>query len=544
MINVAAYLPEMARRQPDALAVAVAGRGGFRRLSCAELDRACDRAAHALVGIGIKKGTRTVLMVKPSPEFFALTFALFKIGAVPVMVDPGMGISNLKQCLAEAEPEAFIGIPKAHVARLLFGWARRTLQTLVTVGPRLGWGGHGLEALVRRADERPFPMPESAEDQLAAILFTSGSTGVPKGAEYTHGNFAAQVRLLREVYGIEPGELDLSTFPLFALFGPALGMASIVPEMDASRPASADPRKLAEAIRAFGCTNLFASPALIDKLGRHCEAQGITFPTLRRAISAGAPASVPAIARFVRCLPPGVEVFTPYGATEALPVASIGSESILGETRAQTETGGGACVGLPVEGVEVRIIPITDEPIPTWSDELALPEGQIGEIVVKGPVVTRRYFNREASTALAKIHEPATGAIRHRMGDVGYLDDKGRLWMCGRKSHRVQTEHGTLYTEPCEAIFNRHPKVFRSALVGVLRAGKVVPVVCIELERDASVLGLRRLSDELLELARRHEHTLPIETVLYHRAFPVDVRHNAKIFREKLAVWAQRRLGR
>ncbi len=533
-VNVAAHLPRMAKLQPDALAVAVAGRKGFTTLSFGELDRRSDRIAHALVSVGIVEGTRTVLMVKPSPEFFALTFAMLKVGAIPVMVDPGMGVRNLGTCLAEAEPEAFIGIPKAHVARTILGWGRRTIRTTIMVGPRVP-GMLALSTLEARAPSTPYPTLQPDPEQTAAILFTSGSTGVPKGTITPFGVFAAQVELLRACFGIEPGERDLSTFPLFALFGPALGMASIVPDMDASRPADADPRALLDALTQYRCTNMFASPALVDKLGRHCAAQGVKLSSLRRAISAGAPASIPSVERFAALLPEGAEVYTPYGATEALPVSVIGSGTILSRTRTRTEQGAGVCVGKPAPGIDVAIVPITDDPIPQWSDDLALPPNAIGEIVVKGPVVTPGYYNRAQSTALAKIRDGAT--LRHRMGDVGYLDDDGNLWMCGRKAHRVELPDGPRFTIPCEAPFNAHPAVFRSALVGARRGDRTIPVLCVELEKGASIDR-----EELLAIARAHPHTACIETFLFHPRFPVDVRHNSKIFREQLAIWAQEQL--
>ncbi|HEY6006878.1 MAG TPA: AMP-binding protein, partial [Geobacteraceae bacterium] len=335
-VNIAAHLPEMARRQPDTPAI-IFPRGN-RRLSFRELDALSDRIAHGLVRAGIRRGVRTVLMVTPSPEFFALTFALFKVGAVPVLIDPGLGVRNLRQCIAEAQARAFIGIPKAHLARLLFGWGRGTLSTLVTVGPRLFWGGITLAALQRHAERNlPFPLAPTEAEETAAILFTSGSTGPPKGAIYSHANFAAQVEALRRVYGIEPGEIDLPTFPLFALFAPALGMTAVIPEMDFTRPGSVNPRRIIAAIRDHRVTTMFGSPALIDRVGRFGAEHGVQLPTLKRVISAGAPVPAPVLERFTAMLRPGVEVFTPYGATEALPVCSIGSAEILGQTRAITE---------------------------------------------------------------------------------------------------------------------------------------------------------------------------------------------------------------
>jgi acyl-coenzyme A synthetase/AMP-(fatty) acid ligase len=374
---------------------------------------------------------------------------------------------------------------------------------------------------------------------MAAILFTSGSTGPPKGAVYTQGILNAQVEMIREIFAIEPGEVDLCTFPLFALFAPALGMTAIVPDMDPTRPALADPARLVEAIEDYGATNLFGSPALLRQLVRGNHA---SLATLKRIVSAGAPVPAKTIERMAARLEPNAQVHTVYGATEALPVASIGSDEILGETRHATDQGRGVCVGRAVQGMEVRIIRINDDPIPEWSDDLLVPDGTIGEIVVSGPVVTRAYFNRPEATVLAKIADRSRSILYHRMGDVGYLDDRGRIWFCGRKSHRVVLSDVTLFTIPCEAIFNTHPDVYRSALVGVEWGGEMMPLICIEPARRLSREEEGRIRGELLERAGEFPHTRRIRTILFHPAFPVDIRHNSKIFREKLAVWAGRRL--
>jgi len=540
LVNIAAHLPEMAARQPDTPAIIFPS--GNRSLTFRELDSLSNRIAHGLVSCGIGRGVRTVLMVKPGPELFALTFALFKVGAVPVLVDPGLGMKNLRQCLAEAEPHAFIGIPAAHVARLLFGWGKETLRIFITVGRRLFWQGTTLDALIAGKEELLFRLAPTQRDDVAAILFTSGSTGPPKGAVYSHGNFAAQVAALRQVYGIEPGEIDLPTFPLFALFAPALGMTAVIPEMDFTRPGSVDPRTILSAIERYGVTTMFGSPALINRVGSYGARKGIRLPTLRRVISAGAPVSAAVMERFSRMLDPDAEIFTPYGATEALPVCSIGSREILGETRRITEAGGGVCIGRPVSGIRLEIIRISDDPIPCWDDSLRVPPGQIGEIAVQGEQVTRGYHNRPEANQLAKIADPAGKSFFHRMGDLGGMDEDGRIWFCGRKSHRVETPSGTLFTIPCEAVFNTHPRVFRTALVGIGEKGHQKPVLCVELEKGIRV-DRERLRRELLEIAQAHIHTQEIATILFHPSFPVDIRHNAKIFREKLAVWAAGKLS-
>jgi acyl-CoA synthetase (AMP-forming)/AMP-acid ligase II len=545
IVNVASHLSAMAAREPDRSAVCI--RDIYFRpwihnegdeLSFGQLDTISGQIARGLSEIGIVRGVRTALMVPPSFEFFLLTFALFKVGAVPVLVDPGMGIRNLGKCLAEAEPAGFIGIPKAQIARRVLGWARDSIRITVTTNSRL-FGGRFTMGRLRRIGRHigPLPIADTRANETAAIMFTSGSTGIAKGVVYTHGIFAAQVEYLKSIYAIEPGEIDICTFPLFALFAPALGMTAVIPNMNPSRPAKANPQSLVELIKLFGATNLFASPAIIDRVGRYAEKRGIRLPTLRRAISAGAPVSATVVQRFSAMLSPGVQLFTPYGATEALPVANIGSDEILKETRHLTDRGRGVCVGRPVAGMDVRIVPISDEPVPQFDPAICLPPNQVGEIAVSGPVVTAEYFGRPQATALAKMRDPS-GRLWHRMGDVGYLDDRGRLWFCGRKSHRVETPMGTLFTDQVEPIFNQVPGMLRSALVGVKRNDITYPVICYELGGEGSSRPAAEIDRDLREAARRFEHTREIEVFLeYPRDFPVDVRHNSKIFREKLARW-------
>ena len=544
--NIAAMLPRLARERPDQIAIRCPGsRGddGFARydvsLTYAELDARSDAMAAGLAKHGIVRGTRTVIMVRPSPEFFLLMFALFKTGAVPVLVDPGIDRRALKQCLDEAQPEAFIGIPLAHIARLILGWAR-SANKLVTVGSRFGWGGTTLAKVERQGAGTTAQLADTRPDEVAGILFTSGSTGVPKGVVYRHRHFVAQIELLRNAFGMQAGGIDLPTFPPFALFDPALGLTSIIPDMDPTRPASADPRKLLHAIRTYGVTQLFGSPALMRVLAEHGE----KLVGVQRVTSAGAPVPPEVVEKIRALLSDETQFWTPYGATECLPVAVIEGRE-LQSTRAETERGAGTCVGRPVAPNEVRVIAIRDAAIGEWSDDLVVADGTVGEITVAGPTATDSYFNREAATLAAKIREtlPDGGErVVHRMGDVGYFDGQGRLWFCGRKTQRVETAGGPLYTEQVEPIFNTHPDVKRTALVGIGARGQQQPVLCYELQPDLSADRRASVAEELRTIAQAHVHTEGIERFLCHAGFPVDIRHNAKIGREKLAVWAAMRI--
>lgn len=542
LVNIAAYLPLMARRQPDQPAIIVPhGRG--TQLSFRRLNEESDRYAHGLSRLGIGRGTRTVLMVRPGLEFFSLTFALFKLGAVPVLIDPGMGKANLFACVEEAQPEAFIGVSAAQAMRVLFPRSFNTVKWTVTVGRRWFWGGPTLDH-VRDPRGREFPCAPTRADETAAILFTSGSTGSPKGVVYEHGMFDAQVRGLRDYYGIREGEVDLPAFPLFALFSVAMGMTVVIPDMDPTRPAQVAPGKFVAAIQRYHVQQSFGSPAIWDRIGRYCVERNARLSSLRRVLMAGAPVSPDVLERVQRILPESADAYTPYGATEALPVSSISAREVLRDTATLTRAGKGTCVGKVFPRITLRVIRISDEAIPSWDDQLALPRGEIGEIVVKGAVVTRAYDKREQATALAKIRDG--DGWWHRMGDVGYLDDQDRIWFCGRKADRVQAAHGTLFTVPCEAIFNQHPAVYRSALIGVGPTGNQRPVIIIEPYPEKSPRNARetaRFTEELLRLGRANPMTAGITSVLFHRAFPVDVRHNVKISRDKLALWAATQLS-
>ena len=541
-VNIATSVSEMAQRQPDATAVVCpwGRRGGS--LTYGELEERTSWVAAGLEAVGIGRGVRTVLMVPPGLDLFVLAFGIFRAGAVPVLVDPGIGLHHLKACLGNARPEAFVGVPKAHAARVILGWARATVRHKVTAGVRLFWGGPSLAKIEKLGRQRGgMEIADTTADDVAAIVFTSGSTGPPKGVVYRHGNFAAQIEAVRGVLECGPGDVDLPTFPLFSLFDPALGMTTIIPDMDPTRPAKVDPKKIIGPIHEYGVTTMFGSPALLDTVGRYGAAHGVELPTLRQVVSAGAPVSPRIMERFVSMMAPGGRILTPYGATESLPVAVNSSDVVLSETRHATAKGAGTCVGRPVPSIELEVIGIDDGPIAEWSDELVLRQGETGEIVVKGGQVTHEYFDAEEHNRLGKISDG--GTVRHRMGDLGYLDDRGRLWFCGRKSQRVVTGERTYFTDPCEGIFDSHPDVYRSALVAAEVDGETVPVICIEPEPGIGAGDHVRIRDELLELGGSFDHTAGIRTVLFHRGFPVDIRHNVKIGRSELGEWATAELG-
>ena len=572
MPNIASRLVDIANRFPDTIAIAQPdgkgpdGKTKYRTITFAELDRDTDRIAAALLESGVQPGMRLALFVRYGIDFISLVFALCKANITLVLIDPGMGIQRMLDCLAEVEPDGFVAIPPVHAVRLLMRHRFPKAKHNVTVGRRWFWSGLSLDEIRGGSDETADGRRQTAEfcftpssgdaavdsllpSALAAIIFTSGSTGPPKGVAFTHEMFDTQAQEIAERFNIQPGEVDLACFPFFGLFDITMGVTAVIPDMNPTRPAQADPAKIVEAAHRWKITQCFASPALWNRVADYCAKTGKKIDTLRRAISAGAPVSAKILAKVKPCIHPDGDIFPPYGATEALPVAVISATEVLNETAAQTDQGKGVCVGNKFPSITWKVIAITDKPITRWEDIQELPPGEIGELLVTGRQVTREYVNRPEANAAAKIQDNE-GRIWHRMGDLGYLDGQDRFWFCGRKAHRVVTAERTYFSIPCEAVFNRHPKVYRSALAAVNRR-----TLCGANAAQGDAANVRmfieplpeyfpknkaerhQLLEELRELGRSSPLTDTITDIRLLRSFPVDVRHNVKINRELLSTY-------
>ena len=578
--NVADKLTAIAARMPVAVAIAtpgsgdVAGKNAYATCTFGELEADSLALARGLLDLGVRPGQRLVLLVKPGIEFVKLVFALLRTGAVTVLVDPGMGRKHLMNCLAAAEPDGFIAISPAQGVRAVLRRRFPKAKLNVTVGRRWFWGGVTYRQLLDRGRRSHAEFPETNANDDAAIIFTSGSTGPPKGVLYTHQMFDTQAAEIERQYGIVPGGADLACFALFGLFNSAMGVTTVFPRMDFSRPASAEPRELLAAANDWQVSQAFASPAVWDRLSRHCQATGERIPTLRNVFSCGAPVPAAVLERTLAMVHPEARMHTPYGATESLPVATIEAREVLGETAVRTRNGAGVCVGRKFDTIDWRVIKISDEPIASIDNAEELPIGEIGELIVRGPQISPAYvvglratnceMRDEQNTRNAQLatHNSSSkiadgDTVWHRIGDVGYLDDQGRLWYCGRKSQRVETRNGPLFTAPIEEVFNGLPGVNRSALVGVGPCGNQLPVIVIEpsaLDIVGNTESCQAKQSELIEHWRQIEPRLdalwyaphgyvPLEGTLFYPGLPVDVRHNSKINREQLAVFATQALN-
>ena len=546
--NVAGRLTMVASIAPGAIAIAEPdgppqpdGLRNYSLTTFGSLDQRSDDIAKGLIAWGLKPGMRIAMLVPFGAGFIELVFALMKAGVVTILVDPGMGRKHLVRCLSDSHPDGFIGIPKAQAIRSVLRRRFPKAKWNVTIGRRFFWGGKTLQQVIElgktHKDSIGLPRVERSDD--AAVIFTTGSTGPPKGVLYTHGIFHTQIDRIRERYDIHRGSRDLACFPLFGLFDAVMGVTTIIPDMDPTKPAAVNPERLIEAATQWQIDQSFGSPALWNTVVRWAEANNIErpFPTLKRILSAGAPVPVETLAKLRTLIDPDANIMTPYGSTEALPLASIESREVIAETGPASLKGKGTCVGTRFEGVTWRVIEIEDGPVTNISQTKEVERGKIGELMVTGPMVTQKYVVRSDQNSLHKVADGKR--VWHRMGDVGYLDARDRFWFCGRKGHRVTAGKRTLFTVPCEAIFNGHPAIYRSALVPRGQRPNQQPVMIVEPHPDqmpTTPQTREQLIGELLELAARNPLTRRItEIIVWETPLPVDIRHNSKIFREKLS---------
>ncbi|MBH0774785.1 fatty acid CoA ligase family protein [Nocardia bovistercoris] len=539
---------DIARAEPDREAVIHPvgadsdGMPEYHHVTYRELDAWSDTVAERLAAAGVGAGTRTIVLVLPSPELYAILFGLVKIGAVPVVIDPGMGVRKMLRCLRAVRAEAFIGIPQAHALRVLWRRGFDGVRVRVTVGRRWFWGGDRLVDWGRTPSAPPPDRAPGSDADTLVIGFTTGSTGPAKAVALTHGNLAAMVEQVDAARGHVPPDTSLITLPLVGILDLLLGSRCVLPPLIPSKVGSTDPAHVIDAVNRFGVRTMFASPALLIPLLRRLERRPDELKTLRSIYSGGAPVPDWCVAGLREQLADDVEIFAGYGATEALPVSTIESRELFAGLAERAHHGEGTCIGRTADRVRARLVPITDDPLPTWDSVRARGDLEstrgIGELVVSGPNVSTHYFWPAGADAAGKIVDGTV--VWHRTGDLAWIDERERIWFCGRKSQRVRTAAGPMFTVQVEQIFNPVPGVARTALVGVGPRDAQRPVLCVELDPDADAHAtLPRLRTR----GAQYPLTSGITDFLVHPGFPVDIRHNAKIGREQLARWAERRLG-
>ncbi len=522
--NIACRIEARAQLHPEKVALYYpthyrSGHMTYSQLSFAGFNERANSFARGLSHYGVKKGDRVLVFVRPSLDFPTLVFALFKIGATPVLIDPGMGRKNLLGAIKDVKPRVLISEPIVHLLRRIYPSAFKDIELTFTT--KL-YGGVSFKKL--KSFQGEFKATAVTKDDLAAILFTSGGTGTPKGVMYTHQIFNAQTDRLAQMFSLSEKDIDVPGFPLFAFFTLAMGMTSVTPMMDPSKPALCDPHKIVKNIQDHKATFVAGSPAIWERVADYCLKQQISLPSVRRVVMFGAPVRYELHQKFESILPNGT-TYTPYGATECLPVANVSGTDVLRFGREAALNGEGTFLGAPAPNAKISIIKVTDDKIEDLAQAQPLGPNQVGEIIVKSDVVTPGYFNNPDATKLAKIAEGTE--LWHRMGDMGKLDSAGNLWFLGRKTHRIESAGRLSTSIAFESVFNHHLGLKRTALISYGPGRELALVV----EGPES----KKIKEQIKELALKYEHTRELKHIFFKEQFPLDVRHNIKIDRLALA---------
>ncbi len=517
-------------RSRDESAAIVELGGSPRIVSWRELSATVDALAAGFMATGISAGDRVAVLIPPGADLTACVYACWRIGAVVVAVDAGLGVRGMGRALRSAAPRHLIavgrGLALARAVRLSVSGQRILVGTATASSRALGADAL-LRDLIALGASTELPAAPYA-DAEAVVVFTSGATGPAKGVVYRHEALEAQRDALRALYSIEPDDALVAAFPPWAVLGPALSIATAVPDMDPTSPGTLTASALADAVQAVKARLVWASPAavraVVETADELSPLQRIALEQVRLLMSAGAPVPLSLLERSLMVMP-NADPHTPYGMTEALPISDIS----LSQLR-EAGIGNGVCVGWPVPGVTLRVDPLdsSGEPRGEPSDAVAV----TGEICVNAPHLKDRY-DRLWGTERAATTDDGW----HRTGDVGHLDAEGRLWVEGRRQHVVSTDRGPVTPVAIEQAVERLPGIVHAAAVGVGPRGTeqlVVVVVTDEPTRQRSPLA----SLELLDQVRAAVTQVSVSTVLIRKSLPVDRRHNSKIDRQELAAWA------
>ena len=485
--------------------VALVHEGGS--LTYGALRARVRKVAGGLAARGVGKGDRVVVLIPMSPELYVVLLAVASLGAIAVFVEPAAGVREMARAIRVTRPAAFVGIPKAHGLRLAVD---------VPLAISTGWlpGTTRLDEL----DGTPPEVTLRPEDP-ALLTFSSGSTGVPKGATRSHGFLGAQHEALAGLLDAREGDVHLSAFAIVLLSTLVSAGTAVIPPLGKGVD-DVDGAALVRSIGALGVTVISGSPAFLAPI--IAAATPGELASVRRVVSGGAPVPVDLCEAAGRALPEDATFLVVYGSTEAEPIATIDARAVRDETGSATRAGAGLCVGVPDPHVRLRLLAPTTAPILVGPGGLAareVPRGEVGEVVVAGAHVNERYYRNPAAERVTKIVDEA-GVVWHRTGDAAYLDDRGRLWLVGRIADIVRRGEAVYHPSAVEAAARSVPWVRRAALVGDGRGGTLLVVEPVEAPRNGALASLTS------HLAGRG---IVIDRVEVTRKLPVDPRHRAKI---------------
>lgn len=512
-MNLVELLDRATQSGPETPAI-IDGRAGREQvLSYAGLEDRSRRLASLFAAAGLRAGEGIVVMVPMSAELYAVIAAAWRLGLVPVLMDPGAGDPYFRHCLSRYPVRAFVGTPAACLLRLASP-ALRQIPAVFVAGAFFP----GARALRSARALPPHAQNYGCSAGTPAMLaFTSGSTGRPKGIVRTHGLLRATHEVLSRHLGTGVAEVAVATMPVFTLTHLASGSTSLIPDVDLRHPGAVDPARLVGQVERWHAASVVASPALLERVADHCQARGKGILSLRAVFAGGAPV-FPALLDKLAVAAPRASLRVLYGSTEAEPIALVAASELDGEDIGQTLAGRGLLVGRPIPEIELRILrdrwgSVRAEQTVEALDRDTLPAGQAGEIVLAGPHVAQGYLGGEGD-AESKVR--VGSQVWHRTGDAGWLDARGRLWLLGRCAARIEDRNGVLYPFAVEAVLSNHSSIVRSAVLA--RRGERLLVLEMrgKAQPDPAML--------LETLGWAH-----IRAVVQVERVPVDARHNAKV---------------
>jgi len=547
-VNLFHYLTDAAQRTPERVAVYAPVKEvdppatRHDSFTFGGLLEDAARAAAGLRALGVGQGDRVVLMIPVSLPLYTVVAALFRLGAIPVLMDPWMGIAKMAECVRRTDAAAFVGIPLAHA---LMSW-RPGLRRLtrVLVGGARWMGEHRLDDMLAR-DPDPAAPADMGPDEPALITFTGGSTGRPKGLLRSHGTLDAQHRGTVDCMGVSAGDVHMQAFPNMVLSNIAAGATSVIPCYSQGHAAEADGAALARQARRFGVSGICGPPALLTRLADHCIARNAPLTQVRRIVVGGSAAGFRVLSRLERATRPGAAVVL-YGSSEAEPLATLRGGREFRRARRTLRGGGGLCVGRSPERMDMEIIaiPPVDGPLRVGEAELRrrqLPPGRVGELLVRGEHVSTGYYRDPEAEAETKVRT-GPGTIWHRLGDMGYLDPSGRVHLVGRINDAVEAGGRTAHPLTVEPVLDALAFVERAGIVG-LDDGEGRSLVVAYQDRTAprGADERRHRRDRILAACARVG--VEVDRVVRLPSVPVDARHNGKVDHSRLEALCRRRLG-
>ena len=499
----------------------------WRSVSWSLLDDRVRRLASGFRQQGVAPGDRVAVLVPPSADLLAVVYGLWHLGATVVVIDAAHKPPAMVRALRGARLDHVVAI-------------RRAMPIVVAVGmrERVMWADRLVDLLGDGADTS---VAEPDPDTDAVIVFTSGATGAAKPVAYSWARLAATAEVLREAYEFTSSDVLVAAFAPWSVMGPLVGLPSVIPQMDASRPGTLSAQALGNAVEHAGGTVMWASPAavrsvLASALAGTVEREELRSRTrtLRLLLIAGAPVSQALVGEVLECWP-DVDVRTPYGMTEVLPATDVRAAEIVA-----ADASGGVLVGRPLPGVHVAIAELDEAGVP--SEELRSDAGVLGEVALRARHGKSRYDARAFTEQQASRNRGW-----HRTGDIGRLDAEGRLRIEGRLAHVITTAQGPLGPVSIEQLVEAElaGEGFQAAAVGIGPTGvQVIAVVLAPATGKARSRKRGKIRLASADLTDRVRTVMPMTAaVLWRDAMPVDIRHGAKVNRAQLASEAEHLLA-